>query len=131
MLRFFFVALFFTGISDSVYSQEVRSLIVTKVTRQDAVHDELSDYGKRAPNKYKGPANLLLTFYQRYLGVVIAADCMYHPSCSRYSRVAVSKFGMLKGILLTGDRLSRCSGIAANDIPDYKFKEEGHVEDLP
>lgn len=38
--------------------------------------------------------------------------CRYRPTCSRYSVEAVRKYGIAKGIVLTGARLWRCrSGV--------------------
>ena len=34
--------------------------------------------------------------------------CPYRPTCSEYSREAVEKFGLPRGLLLTTERLWRC-----------------------
>jgi putative membrane protein insertion efficiency factor len=34
--------------------------------------------------------------------------CNFTPSCSRFSQAAVKRYGMLKGLMMTGDRLLRC-----------------------
>lgn len=47
----------------------------------------------------------LLTFYQRYLSVVIVSHCSMNPSCSRYSLQAIQQHGPLAGIPMTADRL--------------------------
>jgi putative component of membrane protein insertase Oxa1/YidC/SpoIIIJ protein YidD len=36
--------------------------------------------------------------------------CRYSPTCSRYSIAAVEKYGLGKGLALTGARLWRCRG---------------------
>jgi len=86
-----------------------------------------------AVSKYNtsGIGNLLLTFYQKYISRQISADCIFKPSCSRYSRACIDKYGLIKGVLMTGDRLTRCNGFSARDIPEFKFKEDGYVYDLP
>jgi len=35
-------------------------------------------------------------------------QCRFQPTCSRYSIAAVQKFGLRKGLVLTGARLWRC-----------------------
>ena len=48
--------------------------------------------------------------YQRVISPWTAQGvCRYHPSCSEYSRVAVSQYGVAKGALLTVRRLLRCT----------------------
>jgi len=36
--------------------------------------------------------------------------CPYRPTCSEYSRQAVEKFGVPRGLVLTTERLWRCRG---------------------
>lgn len=52
-------------------------------------------------------------FYTKYLSPQNGATCRFRPSCSVYSRIAVQRFGILKGLLLTFERLER------SHIPDY------------
>ena len=81
--------------------------------------------------KKKGFANSLLNFYQSKLSPLIAADCVYQLSCSRFSRESIHKKGLFIGVLQTADRLTRCSYPCAKEIPDYKFNDEGLAEDNP
>jgi putative membrane protein insertion efficiency factor len=81
--------------------------------------------------KKRGLGNALLTVYQQHISPLISADCIYDPSCSRFSRLSINKYGLIKGVLLTADRLTRCSSFCAKDIPDRKFNEEGVAEDNP
>jgi uncharacterized protein len=56
-------------------------------------------------------ALLLLRFYKRFISPIIAKKgvrCKFYPSCSTYSRLAIEKYGVLKGSLLTVKRLRRC-----------------------
>jgi putative component of membrane protein insertase Oxa1/YidC/SpoIIIJ protein YidD len=81
--------------------------------------------------KKRGLGNAMLSFYQRVLSPIIAADCVYSPSCSRFSREAINSKGLIKGILLSADRLTRCSYTCSKDIPDHKFNNDGLAEDHP
>jgi hypothetical protein len=47
--------------------------------------------------------------YQRLLSPVIGQRCRYHPSCSEYAVQAISRFGILRGLVLAGWRLLRCN----------------------
>jgi putative component of membrane protein insertase Oxa1/YidC/SpoIIIJ protein YidD len=81
--------------------------------------------------KKKGIGNALLTVYQKHISVLISADCLYTLSCSRYSREVINKYGFIPGVLLTADRLTRCSFFCSKDIPDSKFTKDGHAIDNP
>ena len=47
--------------------------------------------------------------YQRLLSPVFGSRCKYYPSCSEYAAQAISRFGILRGIVLAGWRLLRCN----------------------
>lgn len=80
---------------------------------------------------HKGLGNFLLNIYQKHISVQISADCLYALSCSRYSREIVNKRGLIIGVLLSADRLTRCSAFCAKDIPERKYNDNGLVEDNP
>lgn len=46
--------------------------------------------------------------YRSTFSEVRGSVCNFSPSCSRYSQEAINKYGMLKGLVMTGDRLLRC-----------------------
>lgn len=50
-----------------------------------------------------------LKFYQKYISILFAPSCRFHPSCSEYSIQAIEKFGALKGVALTIKRLGKCN----------------------
>ena len=58
----------------------------------------------------------LLFFYQKVLSPQISSGCSYEISCSAFSKQCIQEFGLIKGIALSSDRLSRCNRIAAYDI---------------
>ncbi len=47
--------------------------------------------------------------YQKLVSPLIAPRCRYYPSCSEYAVQAVSRFGILRGLVLAGWRLLRCN----------------------
>jgi putative component of membrane protein insertase Oxa1/YidC/SpoIIIJ protein YidD len=59
----------------------------------------------------------LLWIYQHTLSGRDGSHCPYYPSCSRYARIAVEHYGLIRGSLMAGDRLIRC-----NEHPN----QEGH-----
>jgi putative membrane protein insertion efficiency factor len=52
-----------------------------------------------------GPIRL----YQRLLSPATGARCKYYPSCSEYAAQAITRFGILRGLVLAGWRLLRCN----------------------
>lgn len=65
----------------------------------------------------------LIRAYQLTISSQDMPTCVFHPSCSRFSSMAFQRAGMIKGSLLTFDRLQRCNGIPAGRMP-YKFNFE-------
>ncbi|WP_133820152.1 membrane protein insertion efficiency factor YidD [Tahibacter aquaticus] len=60
----------------------------------------------------------LLGLYKRLISPLFGARCRYHPSCSHYARVAVSRHGAARGSLLAAWRLLRCNPFSAGGF-DY------------
>ncbi len=78
-------------------------------------------YGKNTPPVQKyNPLNAafggFLFLYQNLLSPQFSAHCLYSPSCSEFSKQSIQKYGLLKGILLSSDRVMRCNRMAATGI---------------
>jgi len=58
--------------------------------------------------------------YQKAISEQFSAQCEYTPSCSDFSKKLIQRFGMLKGIFLSADRLMRCNGHALDE--NYPFR---------
>ncbi len=52
---------------------------------------------------------LPLRLYQRVVSPAVASRCKYYPSCSEYAAQSISRFGILRGLVLAGWRLLRCN----------------------
>jgi hypothetical protein len=50
----------------------------------------------------------LIWLYQWTIGPMIGNRCRFYPSCSNYSKEALQKHGVFKGLWLTVCRLCRC-----------------------
>jgi len=70
-------------------------------------------------NPIKALSFLSLYFYQAFLSEQISASCEFDISCSNYSLLAIKEFGLLKGLFLTADRLTRCDGRAQTEMENY------------
>ena len=50
-----------------------------------------------------------LRFYQRAISPALPKRCKYHPSCSEYAVRAVTRYGILRGVVLATWRVLRCN----------------------
>jgi hypothetical protein len=73
---------------------------------------------------YEGPLN--------HLRAVRRGECPMYPSCSQYSRQAVARYGIVRGWMMTMDRLMRCGRDETRRAPriliDGKWKYYDPVE---
>ena len=60
----------------------------------------------------------LFLFYKTFFSSQDLTVCTFTPSCSEYGILAVKKFGMIKGGVMTMDRLTRCNGLSPQN---YEF----------
>ncbi len=83
-------------------------------------------------NPFNLAAGTLMIFYQGLISPQFSADCLYHPSCSAFGVNAIKHHGLIKGVFLTADRLSRCNRLAVADVPRSKIDHQSGkiVEDV-
>lgn len=63
------------------------------------------------------PKNLfivMIRIYQLFISTQDIPVCNFTPSCSQFGIEAIKKFGIVRGILLTSDRLQRCNGMSTS-----------------
>ena len=60
-----------------------------------------------------------LFVYQHIMYRHIEADCLFTPNCPEFSRQALKEEGLIKGGILSIDRISRCNRIAGQDLRHY------------
>lgn len=71
-----------------------------------------------------------ISFYQNYISHIRGGDCQMYPSCSNYGLIAFQNYSSLKAMVITSDRLLRCS----HDINFYNLtlkNNEFKLIDLP
>ena len=50
----------------------------------------------------------LLLLYKRWISPLLPRACRFSPTCSEYARLAVLRYGALRGGFLAAGRLLRC-----------------------
>jgi len=58
--------------------------------------------------------------YKGTLSKIMPDVCIYEPTCSTYTIIAIKRFGVLKGIVMGANRILRCTP-----------KHEGGVDPVP
>ena len=67
----------------------------------------------REISELKLAATGLIRLYQKFISSQDKPACNFHPTCSRFGMACIQEYGVLRGILLTADRLLRCNGSQA------------------
>ena len=49
-----------------------------------------------------------IKLYQNKASDIVRLRCVFEPSCSEYALMAIEKYGVIKGVIKSIDRLKRC-----------------------
>lgn len=58
--------------------------------------------------------------YLVYLGFFNFSGCVFYPTCSEYTKTAIRKYGLLKGVYLGFLRILRCHPWQKNHMDSLK-----------
>ncbi len=50
----------------------------------------------------------LIKIYQKIISPIFGKKCRFYPTCSEYSRQAITKYGAIKGTYLSIKRILKC-----------------------
>ena len=64
---------------------------------------------------------LVIKAYQKYISPLFAPRCKYYPSCSTYTELAITEFG-IKGLFMGIYRFVRCNPFSHGGV-DYPSKQ--------
>lgn len=69
--------------------------------------------------------------YQHVISPQLSSGCIYERSCSNYAKEAIRKTGLIRGVLLAADRLTRCNRSTLRYIPGIYINTNGKAIDEP
>ncbi len=73
-----------------------------------------------------------LFLYQKVISPQLLSFCPYEISCSAFSFSSIKEFGLIKGVALSADRLTRCTPYTNMDIlPSQVNDRTGMIIDNP
>lgn len=140
MKRLYFFAMLLMVLSFSLSAQVARGLDnadMTLLRQEQRVNHSFDERhvtygftpGRRTWNPFYHLLSAPMYVYQSVVSPLLSTRCAYSPSCSAYSKALIREYGLLKGSLLTADRLMRCNRIALADLNNkYKFLEsQGNI----
>lgn len=97
------------------HSDDLHNFRYIQDCRQDG---ELTEQSAKSPLNLEDQTNevemaglVLLRLYQIVLSSQDGPRCMFHPSCSEYAKIALSRHGAAAGSLMAIDRYLRCNGV--------------------
>lgn len=128
------ILLILTVFSIGISSYAQQSYIITDIENiRDSLSQKPDDPYKR-PYIYNNEPSLIKKFnpvsmmlggtfyiYQNIFSKHISAYCLFTPSCSEFSKQAIREEGLLKGTIMSIDRVNRCNRIAAQDLKHYNL----------
>ena len=92
--------------SDLIFIRQVNPIIKEKRQESFIVESQVS-------SELKFAATALIRLYQKFISSQDGPTCSFSPSCSQFGMGAIKEYGILRGVLLTADRLLRCNGSQA------------------
>jgi hypothetical protein len=51
----------------------------------------------------------IIEFYQKFISPYLPTSCIFYPTCSEYTKQAIEKYGILKGLIFGIWRVLRCN----------------------
>lgn len=68
-----------------------------------------------------------LRLYQTHVSPQLASNCIYETSCSRFSNELINHFGIVKGVFLSCDRITRCNRVTFVESSPLRRNSQGKI----
>lgn len=89
--------------TDLAFIQEINPMTTAKP-------EAVVRFNPQETSELKLAATGLIRLYQKFISSQDSPTCSFSPSCSRFGMACIQEYGVLRGVLLTADRLIRCNG---------------------
>jgi putative component of membrane protein insertase Oxa1/YidC/SpoIIIJ protein YidD len=99
----------------SFAQEEILNSINNALSQQLSAQSEKEKTGYTLETGNNIPSTLLKSsffFYKNFISPQDFSNCTFTPSCSEYAKIALEEKGVVKGYLMTFDRLCRCNGLS-------------------
>ena len=108
--------------------EKLRPSVERALTGTTKLDTEISLLPLPESNRFKRWVVFLLRKYREIAPLSVRARCVFEPSCSHYSELAVRQHGIVKGIFLTFNRLNRCkSGNGGIDLSNINMEKTNEI----
>ena len=100
----FFVQSAFSGeASDLAFIRKTNPIMKLKP-------QEVARFNPQETSELKFVATGLIRLYQKFISSQDGPACNFQPTCSRFGMACIQEYGIVRGLLLSADRLLRCNG---------------------
>jgi uncharacterized protein len=114
VIRFLFLLL---GLSNVSFAQLNKYRNVLPDGNMKIVYNQ----AKNNKNEVQFAFSTLFLAYKSFFSSQDLTVCTFTPSCSEFGILSVKKYGVVKGGIMTMDRLTRCNGLSPQN---YEFDKK-------
>lgn len=72
----------------------------------DSLPEPMEDSPPRGVGRWIGTS--LVALYQNWLSPALPPSCRFRPTCSEYTRIAIRRYGLIRGGWMGLKRLAKC-----------------------
>ncbi|MFC3812723.1 membrane protein insertion efficiency factor YidD [Lacihabitans lacunae] len=115
MMKYIVISFLLLGLLPQKSNAQATSVsLYRKVLPDGNIKREYTE-AKGNKNEIEATFSGLFLMYKTFFSSQDLTVCTFTPSCSEYGILAVKKFGMVKGGVMTMDRLTRCNGLSPSN----------------
>jgi uncharacterized protein len=96
---------------------------LTEIQQKPSAYATFKEHISNNSNEVEAVVSGLFLIYKEFFSSQDANRCAFYPSCSLYSILSIKNKGLVKGGIMTFDRLTRCNGLSPEKYEaDYKSR---------
>lgn len=94
---------------------------LTETQQKPSAYATFKEQISNNSNEVETVVSAFFLIYKEFFSSQDANRCAFYPSCSLYSIMSIKNEGLIKGGIMTFDRLTRCNGLSPEKYEaDYK-----------